>query len=183
MFGQKPKKTETNHRIPTQPDAAGEPLTPAEEGMSPTTACLDSENVICKGTIINGNIIAEGVLAIDGTVRGDVETKSTLFLGPTGVIEGNIIAANAEVAGQIKGTVKTSGLLVIKSSSVIDGDVFTKNLNVESGSTFNGKFSVGSVTSKPLPKKSESVVNPAPAFLGEPVRPSAPILNAVPSKV
>ena len=39
------------------------------------------------------------------------------------------------------------GLLVIKSSSMIDGDVLTKNLNVESGSTFNGRFTVGSVTS------------------------------------
>jgi len=46
-----------------------------------------------------------------------------------------------------KGTVQALGLLVIKSSSIIDGDVLTKNLNVESGSTFNGRFTVGSVTS------------------------------------
>jgi len=35
------------------------------------------------------------------------------------------------------------GLLIIKASGVIDGDVITKNLNVESGSTFNGRFKVG----------------------------------------
>ena len=78
-------------------------------------------------------------------VRGDVTTKTNLIVGPTCVIEGNIVAEHAEVAGQVKGTVQALGLLIIKSSSMIDGDVLTKNLNVESGSTFNGRFTVGSV--------------------------------------
>lgn len=43
----------------------------------------------------------------------------------------------------MKGTVQATGLLIIRSSSMIDGDVITKNLNVESGSTFNGRFQVG----------------------------------------
>ena len=106
-----------------------------------------AQNVIGKGTIIEGNIIAEGDLIIEGTVRGDVTTKTSLIVGPSCIIEGNILADHAEVAGVVKGTVQALGLLVIKSSSMIDGDVLTKNLNVESGSTFNGRFTVGSVTS------------------------------------
>ena len=82
-----------------------------------------------------------------------------MLIGPSCVIEGNILAQHAEVAGRVKGTVQALGLLVIKSSSMIDGDVLTKNLNVESGSTFNGRFTVGSVTStETMPtKKPESV--------------------------
>ncbi len=143
------------------------------------------QNVIGKGTIIQGNIVAEGDLFIEGTVRGDVTTKTTLIVGPTCVIEGNIVADHAEVAGQVKGTVQALGLLVIKSSSMIDGDVLTKNLNVESGSTFNGRFTVGSVTST----NGVSRKNEMPAFkmesnvLGAEIRRPAIAIGATLSKV
>lgn len=114
------------------------------------------QNLIAAGTIIQGNIVAEGDLFIEGTVRGDVTTKTTLIAGPSCVIEGNILADHAEVAGQVKGTVQALGLLIIKSSSMIDGDVLTKNLNVESGSTFNGRFTVGSVSTTNATKKPET---------------------------
>lgn len=104
---------------------------------------LESANIIGKGTVIEGNIIADGDLMVEGTVRGDVTTKTKLVVGTTSVVEGNILADHAEVAGRVRGTVQASGLLIIKASSVIDGDVITKNLNVESGSTFNGRFQVG----------------------------------------
>jgi cytoskeletal protein CcmA (bactofilin family) len=181
MFNQKSKKTESNSQI-SAPMASSESTTCADVESPALAGANEAENVICKGTTIFGNIVAEGDLVIEGIVRGDVETKATLFLGPSCVIEGNILAENAEVAGQVKGTVKATGLLVIKSSSMIDGDVLTKNLNVESGSTFNGKFTVGSVTSTPIPKKAESTIK-AEAPIGNPVRQPVAGLSSVPTKV
>ncbi len=147
MFGPKSKKPE-----PAMPAAAPAILAPApapvvDNDQASKGKPATMQNVIGKGTIIEGNIIAEGDLMVEGTVRGDVTTKTSLLVGPSCVIEGNILAQHAEVAGRVKGTVQALGLLVIKSSSMIDGDVLTKNLNVESGSTFNGRFTVGSVTS------------------------------------
>ena len=124
-----------------------EPAPRVEIERNTSAPAPTAQNVIGKGTIIEGNIIAEGDLIIEGTVRGDVTTKTSLIVGRSCIIEGNILADHAEVAGVVKGTVQALGLLVIKSSSMIDGDVLTKNLNVESGSTFNGRFTVGSVTS------------------------------------
>ena len=149
MFGPKSKKAE-----PTMPAAAvafasfkPAPAAEADDNQSSKGGKVTMQNVIGKGTVIEGNVIAEGDLVIEGTVRGDVTTKTSLLIGASCVIEGNILAQHAEVAGRVKGTVQALGLLVIKSSSMIDGDVLTKNLNVESGSTFNGRFTVGSVTS------------------------------------
>ena len=161
MFGPKSKKSE-----PAMPAAAPmnfKPAPAAEAADEPSSkgGKATMQNVIGKGTIIEGNIIAEGDLVIEGTVRGDVTTKTSLLIGPSCVVEGNILAQHAEVAGRVKGTVQALGLLVIKSSSMIDGDVLTKNLNVESGSTFNGRFTVGSVTStetKPAKKPELTVM-------------------------
>lgn len=109
------------------------------------------QNMIGKGTVIEGNVQAEGDLFIDGTVKGDVTTKTKLVAGPSAIIEGNILAQHAEIAGRVQGTVKALGLLVINSSGTILGDVITKDLNVESGSTFNGRLQVGgNISSTPI---------------------------------
>jgi cytoskeletal protein CcmA (bactofilin family) len=155
MFGSTQKKMTANDVAPPVPSVA--PRKDAEPAVSrPVT------NLITEGTIIEGNILADGDLIVEGTVRGDVTTKTKLVVGAASVVEGNIYAEQAEVAGRVRGTVQASGLLIIKASSVIDGDVITKNLNVESGSTFNGRFQVGGkVESLPKPAievpKKESV--------------------------
>ena len=181
MFAPKSKKPEQSMAPVSAPIPAPEPK--MEEQPAPVT---EFKNVIARGTIIQGNIVAEGDLFIEGTVRGDVTTKTTLIAGPSCVIEGNIVADHAEVAGQVKGTVQALGLLIIKSSSMIDGDVLTKNLNVESGSTFNGRFTVGSVSTTNGAKKPEA----APAkvdssvFGSEVRRPAqVPAVPAAPAKI
>ncbi len=109
------------------------------------------QNVIGKGTVILGNVQAEGDMVVEGVVKGDVTTKTKLVVGPSAIIEGNILAQHAEIAGRVQGTVRALGLLVINSSGMILGDVITKDLNVESGSTFNGRLQVGgNVTSAPI---------------------------------
>lgn len=108
-------------------------------------------NIIGRGTVIEGNVQAEGDLLIEGVVKGDVTTKTKLVAGPSAIIDGNILAQHAEIAGRVQGTVKALGLLVINSSGTILGDVITKDLNVESGSTFNGRLQVGgNISSTPI---------------------------------
>lgn len=124
------------------------------------------QNVIGKGTIIEGNVQAEGDLVVEGVVKGDVTTKTKLVAGPSAIIEGNILAQHAEIAGRVQGTVKALGLLVINSSGMILGDVITKDLNVESGSTFNGRLQVGgNVSSAPIEIAKVAVSPVAPAVV------------------
>ena len=109
------------------------------------------QNVIGKGTVIEGNVQAEGDLVVEGIVKGDVTTKTKLVVGTLAIIEGNIVAQHAEIAGRVQGTVKALGLLVINSSGTILGDVITKDLNVESGSSFLGRLQVGgNISSTPI---------------------------------
>lgn len=183
MFGPKSKKPETVAPAANPDRFTSQPEDRAEV-QHVTLAQPSAQNVIGKGTVIQGNIVAEGDLFIEGTVRGDVTTKTNLIVGPTCIIEGNILADHAEVAGQVKGTVQALGLLIIKSSSMIDGDVLTKNLNVESGSTFNGRFTVGSVTNSNVStRKSEApAIKTESSVLGSEVRRPA-TSTAIPSKV
>ena len=139
---------------------------PADESSALT------QNSIGKGTIIEGNVHAEGDLLIEGLVKGDVTTKTKLVVGSNAVIEGNILAQHAEIAGRVQGTVKALGLLIINSSGTILGDVITKDLNVESGSTFSGRLQVGgNVSSMPIEIPKVNLAAPAPtaSAIGESV--------------
>jgi len=173
MFGPKSKQTSPSETKPHTLKPASIPVAETiTQSRSTPPEPVSMPNLIGKGTVIEGNIVAEGDLTIEGTVRGDVTTKTSLVIGPSCVVEGNILAQHAEVAGRVRGTVQALGLLVIKSSSMIDGDVLTKNLNVESGSTFNGRFTVGSVTNvEPKQgKKSESPSSSTSATGSSPVK-------------
>jgi cytoskeletal protein CcmA (bactofilin family) len=189
MFGPKSKKPEPTTAPNVVPASFTQEAAPRGDVERTIAApAPGAQNVIAKGTVIEGNIVAEGDLIIEGTVRGDVTTKTSLVVGQSCIIEGNILADHAEVAGQVKGTVQALGLLVIKSSSMIDGDVLTKNLNVESGSTFNGRFTVGSVTSTngTIRKSDSPTTNGAKtesSALGSDIRRTAAPVAPTPTKV
>ena len=164
MFGTKPVKKETHgsngHGTATMTavnqkiDALQSTLEQEQKDCAAAPAVESNgilQNAIGKGTVIEGNVYAEGDLLVEGTVKGDVTTKTKLVVGVSALIEGNILAQHAEIAGRVQGTVKALGLLVINSSGTILGDVITKDLNVESGSTFNGRLQVGgNVTAIPI---------------------------------
>lgn len=147
-------------------------------------------SAIAKGMLILGNVQAEGDLLVEGIIKGDVTTKTKLVVGPSALIEGNILAQHAEIAGRVQGTVKAQGLLVINSSGTILGDVITKDLNVESGSTFNGRLQVGgNITTLPIeiPKVAVAPLKTEPSALVDSVFDSPvkkPIVaTVVPAKV
>ena len=151
MFGNKTMKKPEANNGPQAASLKSPPAAPVRpENAAPPAAAEKSQNVIGKGTLIEGNIIADGDLRLEGTVRGDVSTKTTLIVAQGSIIEGNLIAQHAEIAGKVHGTVTSTGLLTIKSTGTIDGDVITTNLNVEAGSAFTGRFQVGPTKDKKL---------------------------------
>ena len=97
-----------------------------------------SINIISEGTVIKGDIIANGDIRIDGELVGNISAKGKLVIGPSGKIEGEIVCNNIEVSGFIKGKITTTELLNMKSTSKIEGDIIAGKLSVEPGSIFSG---------------------------------------------
>jgi cytoskeletal protein CcmA (bactofilin family) len=105
----------------------------------------NASTIIGKGTVLEGNIETLGNLRIEGKAIGNVKSKSKIALGDSSIVEGNIIAQNAEIAGEVKGTLEVSDLLILKSGSVIHGDIITNRIIIESGASFNGQCKMGAV--------------------------------------
>ena len=103
----------------------------------------NSSNIIGKGTILEGSVETYGNIRVEGTVKGDIKTKSKVALGQSSKCEGNILAQNAEVAGEVKGKIEVSDQLLLKPTAIVHGDIITNKLIVESGATFNGGCKMG----------------------------------------
>ncbi|MFY0687707.1 MAG: polymer-forming cytoskeletal protein [Cyclobacteriaceae bacterium] len=106
----------------------------------------NTRNILGKGAILTGNLETYGNILVEGKVIGDIKSKSKVVFGETAVIDGNVLAQNAEVAGHVTGSIEVSEILVLKPSARVDGDIHTNKLIVESGASFNGGCKMGSNT-------------------------------------
>jgi cytoskeletal protein CcmA (bactofilin family) len=103
----------------------------------------NSSNTIGKGTFLEGNVETYGNIRIEGKVTGNVKSKSKVALGPSSLVQGNVIAQNADLEGEVKGRIEVAELLVLKATAVIHGDIVTGKLVVEPGALFNGTCKMG----------------------------------------
>jgi cytoskeletal protein CcmA (bactofilin family) len=95
-------------------------------------------NLISNGTDITGDIKSNGDIRIDGSLKGNLNTKGKVVIGPTGRINGEIVCKNSEVSGIIEGKIMVGQLLNLKASSKILGDIVTAKLAIEPGARFTG---------------------------------------------
>ncbi|MEM5565604.1 polymer-forming cytoskeletal protein [Psychroserpens sp. AS72] len=111
------------------------------------TASMASEttsqqNTIAKGTVITGDIISEGDFRIEGTIQGNVKTPGKVVIGRTGIINGTLKSANADIEGKFTGKLLLTDTLSLKSSAHVEGEVMVGKLAVEPGANFNATCSM-----------------------------------------
>ena len=68
---------------------------------------------------MKGNLKTSGNIRLEGKVIGDISSKSKVACGETSIVDGNVIAENAEIAGKVTGKVTVSELLILKSTAIV----------------------------------------------------------------
>lgn len=112
------------------------------KGNEPT-ASSNEMNFIGKGTYVDGQIIAESNLRIDGRIKGKVVTKNLLTVGPSGEIDGEVEAKDAVIGGKVKGKIKVTQKLELEAKAKLMGDIDTKILIIDEGAIFHGNSVMG----------------------------------------
>ncbi|RKE98860.1 bactofilin family protein [Ichthyenterobacterium magnum] len=101
------------------------------------TETYTQQNSIAQGTTITGDIISDGDFRIEGSVQGNIKTPGKVVIGKTGLINGTLNSANADIEGKFSGKLMLSDTLSLKSSAHVEGEVVVGKLAVETGATFN----------------------------------------------
>jgi cytoskeletal protein CcmA (bactofilin family) len=97
-----------------------------------------AHNAISQGTIVKGNIFADGDFRIDGCVEGDIESAGKVVVGPSGEVTGNVLCENLEIMGTVNGNIRIKENASLKRTSIYTGDMITQTLDIEPGAVFNG---------------------------------------------
>ena len=106
-------------------------------------ASLGSINSLSQGTTLEGTISTDSDLRIDGTIKGNLDCKGKLIVGPNGLIDGEINCQNAVIEGTVIGNLSVEELLDIKETGNINGEVVTGKIRVQSGAILNFKCQTG----------------------------------------
>jgi cytoskeletal protein CcmA (bactofilin family) len=122
---------------PAPADKQATPVRPAlPEARSEGRAYLDS------GSKINGKLLFEGPIRIDGQVDGEITAKESLVIGETAVVTAQIKASAIIVAGKVSGDIIASQRLEIRPSARVIGNLTSPVLIVHEGAMFEGHCSM-----------------------------------------
>jgi cytoskeletal protein CcmA (bactofilin family) len=94
-------------------------------------------SVVSEDLTVQGNLISEGEVHIDGKVLGDVKV-ARLTLGESGMIEGSVTAETVELRGKVVGPI-TAKQVRLFASSHTEGDITHEQLAMETGAHFQGR--------------------------------------------
>jgi len=111
------------------------------------TGNLDNSgtNQIMGGTTITGDIVCDGNIRIDGTLKGNLHAKGKVVIGTSGIVDGEVNCQNADISGTVKAKVTVSELLSLKATAKLSGDISTNKLAIEPGANFSGACSMGGI--------------------------------------
>jgi cytoskeletal protein CcmA (bactofilin family) len=119
----------------------------------------NSTSLVGAGTTIKGDISCNADIRIDGTITGNINSTAKVVIGPSGIIEGDIVGQQADIAGKVTGNLKIEELLQLKGNAIVSGSIYAGKLQIEPTASFNGKchMNKSAATAKEtVPEKNES---------------------------
>lgn len=100
-------------------------------------------SIIGTGMRVVGDITADGVVKVEGTVTGTVKAARQVLVAKGGLVEGDVVTREAIIGGEVRGGIKADERVEIQAASVVYGDIATKRLLVHEGGEINGVLRMG----------------------------------------
>lgn len=99
--------------------------------------------VIGKETAIeSGTIESKASIQVNGRVQSDVVVESSVVVGQSGLIEGDITAGFVLVAGKIVGNIEVLNQIHLTKTAIVIGDIVCQSIVIDDGAKIEGQFSM-----------------------------------------
>ena len=119
-------------------------------------ALPDQINMVGEGTVFEGTLRAESNVRVSGHIKGKLDVDGRVIVTQEGVVEGELHAADADVAGSMQGEIYVSERLMLKSTARIDGTIEAGRIKVEEGALFAGQCKIGEDVSETVQQQIEA---------------------------
>jgi cytoskeletal protein CcmA (bactofilin family) len=96
-------------------------------------------SIIASDMTVVGDLETEGVVRIEGRVKGTVRVGSQVLVAAGAVIEGDLHTQEAVVAGQVSGAIMARERVELQASAIVAGDIHTPRIAIVEGARVTGE--------------------------------------------
>lgn len=118
------------------PQAALKPVLPEPAPKRGATTSRAGPSIISADVKMTGSISSQGEIEFYGHIEGDIRASS-LTVGDTGAVKGEVIAESVVVRGTIEGRIRGRKVQLCTGAKV-RGDIFHASLAIEPNAIFEG---------------------------------------------
>lgn len=100
-------------------------------------------SIIAKDLTVEGSLTTEGVVKIEGRVKGTIHANTQALIAPGALVQGDVHSAEAVIGGRVEGNVHATDRVEVQATAEIQGDVMTRRIVVLEGGSVNGAIKMG----------------------------------------
>lgn len=126
IFGGK-EQAPASRPAPARADAAG-----------PSTS-----SYLGKQIVVDGRIIGDENLIVEGTVKGAIDLKADIRIGKSGHIEATVHARNVTIEGTVVGDISADNRVELVIGASVEGNLKAPKVVVAEGAKFRGNVNMG----------------------------------------
>jgi cytoskeletal protein CcmA (bactofilin family) len=101
-------------------------------------------SIIASDMTVIGDLETEGVVRVEGRVRGTVRVGSQVLVAHGAVIEGDLHTQEAVIAGQVSGAIHAGERVELQATAMVAGDILTPRISIIEGARVTGEVKMDS---------------------------------------
>jgi cytoskeletal protein CcmA (bactofilin family) len=101
-------------------------------------------SIIASDMTVIGDLETDGVVRIEGRVKGTVRVGSQVLVASGAVIEGDLHTQEAVIAGQVSGAIHARERVELQASAMVAGDILTPRISIIEGARISGEVKMDS---------------------------------------
>ena len=99
-------------------------------------------SIIASDMAVIGDLETEGVVRIEGRVKGNVKVGSQILVSQGATIEGDLHTQEAVIAGTVTGAIHASDRVELQATAVVAGDIYTGRIAIVEGAKVAGEVKI-----------------------------------------
>jgi len=96
--------------------------------------------VIGRSTRVRGRVSGDGDLLVEGTLEGDVTVRGDLVIAEGGRATSTVEADGVTLRGELEGDVRARGAVRIEAGARVRGDIQGESIALEEGAELVGRL-------------------------------------------
>jgi len=99
-------------------------------------------SIIAKDMSIVGDLETEGVVRIEGRIRGTVRAASQVLVGQGAQVEGDVHTREAVIGGEVLGAIHAIERVELQATASVTGNINTPRIAVMEGGKVSGEVRI-----------------------------------------